>query len=227
VAIGAAAVVTAGHCARRAVVIAAGRRIAVVRATRSAVLDGRRVSVSGDAAILLLRAPLPPGISPLPVGEPGAEGAMLIAGFGTADERQRGAVGTLRQARVVPAGRRLLVDPARGGTISASACYGDSGGAVLAGGMLVGVITRATYPRAKVACGWYTEYAPVRASGPAIISVAVAAPLNAEPPSASQHPVAAPAPVSAPAADVVAPEPRKKVRYKKRKKKRYRLSRRP
>jgi hypothetical protein len=39
---------------------------------------------------------------------------------------------------------------------------------VVRGGVLVGVITRASYPRAKIACGWYTQYAPVWASGPAV-----------------------------------------------------------
>jgi hypothetical protein len=176
VAIGAAAVVTAGHCARGAVVVAGGQRVAVASVTRSASIDGRRVSVAGDAAILILRQPLPPGISPLPIGDGGADGALLIAGFGTADERHRAATGTLRQASVVPAGRNLLVDPNRSGRISASACYGDSGGAVVRGGVLVGVITRASYPRAKIACGWYTQYAPVSASGPAIAAPPAATP---------------------------------------------------
>ena len=254
VAIGAAAVVTAGHCARGAVVVANGQRVAVASVTRSASIDGRRVSVAGDAAILILRQPLPPGISPLPIGDGSADGALLIAGFGTADERHRAATGTLRQASVVPAGRNLLVDPNRSGRISASACYGDSGGAVLSGGMLVGIITRASYPRARIACGWYTQYAPVSASGPAIASTA--------PPSSSVYAVAEPAPSAEPAresrrsrfgrrappreeyvrydpaaperqlvpftlaADQAAPVKRKKVRHKKKKRKKYRLSRR-
>jgi len=176
VAIGSAAVVTAGHCARGAVVIANGQRIAVASVARSAIVDGRRVAVAGDAAILILRQPLPPGISPLPIGDAAADGMMVIAGFGTADEAHRLATGTLREARVVPAGRNMLVDPNRSGRISASACYGDSGGAVLKNGALVGVITRASYPRAKIACGFYTQYAPVSATGPAIAAVAAPAP---------------------------------------------------
>jgi hypothetical protein len=168
VAIGRQAVVTAAHCAGRPSVNADGQRIAVSQVTRSTVVDGRRVSVAGDAAILMLRAPLPSSISPLPVGSPG-DGAFTIAGFGTASEAQRMAVGTLREARLVRAShhRYMLVDPNRSGKLSASACFGDSGGAVIQNGALVGVISRANYPRAPIACGWYTQYAPVSASGPA------------------------------------------------------------
>ena len=168
VAIGRQAVVTAAHCAGRPSVNADGQRIAVAQVTRSAVVDGRRVSVAGDAAILILRAPLPGSISPLPVGSPG-DGAFTIAGFGTASEAQRMAVGTLREARLVqaPHHRWMLVDPNRSGKLSASACFGNSGGAVIQNGALVGVITRANYPRAPIACGWYTQYAPVSASGSA------------------------------------------------------------
>ena len=175
VAIGRQAVVTAAHCAGRPSVNADGQRIAVAQVTRSAVVDGRRVSVAGDAAILLLRAPLPGSISPLPVGNPGG-GDFTIAGFGTASEAQRMAVGTLREARLVQAShhRWMLVDPNRSGKLSASACFGDSGGAVIQNGALVGVITRANYPRAPIACGWYTQYAPVTASGSATTMIAEA-----------------------------------------------------
>jgi len=177
VAIGRQAVVTAAHCAGRPSVNADGQRIAVAQVTRSAVVDGRRVSVAGDAAILILRAPLPGSISPLSVGSPG-EGAFTIAGFGTAAEGQRMAVGTLREARLVQAShhRWMLVDPNRSGKLSASACFGDSGGAVIQDGALVGVITRANYPRAPIACGWYTQYAPVSASGPAVPTMIAEAP---------------------------------------------------
>ena len=58
-----------------------------------------------------------------------------------------------------------LVDPGRDGPISASACYGDSGGPVLRGGVLVGVITRANYPHKRIACGFYTTWTPIAVSG--------------------------------------------------------------
>jgi hypothetical protein len=196
VAIGTAAVVTAAHCAGGAHVLASGQRVAVASVVRSAIIDGRRIGVAGDAAILILRQPLPAGISPIAVGDGGGQGPFTIAGFGTASEAQRGAVGALREAQLVEAGRFLLVDPRRSGRLSASACYGDSGGAVIRGGVLVGVITRASYPRAPIACGWYTQYAPVIASGPV---TAPGAPLVAAAPSAPDAPVpAAPARTTVP-----------------------------
>ncbi len=187
VAIGRQAVVTAAHCARRASVSVDGQRIAVSQVTRSAIVDGRRVSVAGDAAILMLRAPLPNSISPLPVGDPGG-GDFTVAGFGTVSEAQRMAVGTLREARLVQAShhRYMLVDPNRSGKLSASACFGDSGGAVLQNGMLVGVIARANYPRAPIACGWYTQYAPVSASGAPVAALPSA---NAFPESSLRRPL--------------------------------------
>lgn len=172
VAIGRQAVVTAAHCARRPNVNADGQRIAVAQITRSAVVDGRRVSVAGDAAILILLAPLPGSISPLSIGDPGG-GEYTIAGFGTATEAQRMAIGTLREARLVEATRFALVDPNRTGNIGASACYGDSGGAVLRGGMLVGIITRASHPHPRIACGYLTRWAPVIASGAPIAIAAL------------------------------------------------------
>ena len=36
------------------------------------------------------------------------------------------------------------------------------------------MITRANYPRAPIACGWYTQYAPVTASGSATTMIAEA-----------------------------------------------------
>jgi hypothetical protein len=89
---------------------------------------------------------------------------LTIAGFGAVDEIHQGG-GALHEASLVHAGRFLLVDPRRSGPISASACFGDSGGPVVSGGQLVGVITRASYPRSARACGYYTHYAPVVVSG--------------------------------------------------------------
>ena len=79
------------------------------------------------------------------------------------DERERGAFGALHEARLVPAGARALVDPNRSGSIGASACFGDSGGPVMRGGMLVGVITRAAHPSPRIACGNLTRWAPITA----------------------------------------------------------------
>ena len=161
------AVVTAAHCARGMRVLAGGHAFRVTRVARNVLLDdGRRVQVTGDAAILELLAPLPASVAVAPVGA-GSGAQFTIAGFGTTDERWRSRVGVLHEASLVSAGTHALVDPNRSGAIGASACYGDSGGAVMRGGVLVGVITRATYPHKRIACGDLTRWAPVRVSRPA------------------------------------------------------------
>lgn len=174
VAIGRKLVATARHCGRGAV-IAGGVRIGLIGSGASAILDdGRRVSVSGDAAILRLASPLPPSITPAIVGD-GDGDSYIIAGYGTADERHRGAFGQLREARLVSAERYALVDPNRSGSIGASACFGDSGGPVLRGGALVGIVTRAAHPSPRIACGHLTRFAPVVASGSAMAAIGSAA----------------------------------------------------
>jgi hypothetical protein len=164
-------VITAAHCANRGMRIHGGGGSAgIARVTRSAVLDdGRRISVAGDAAILTLTAPLSGGIAP--IGDGDGE-RFVIAGYGTANERYRLAFGTLREATLVAAEPRALVDPNRSGSISASACFGDSGGPVLRGGMLVGIVTRAAHPSPRIACGHLTRWAPVTVSGEAQAAVA-------------------------------------------------------
>jgi hypothetical protein len=160
------AVVTAAHCAHGMHVLADGGSVRVIGVARSAVLDdGRRVSVSGDAAILKLAAPLS-GVGAAPVGAGSGE-RFTIAGYGTQDERERGAFGSLHEASLVAAGARALVDPNRSGSLGASACFGDSGGPVMRGGMLVGVITRAAHPSPRIACGDLTRWAAITVSGTA------------------------------------------------------------
>jgi hypothetical protein len=156
-------VVTAGHCANRGMrVVAAGRSLGIAAISRRATLsDGRVVTVSGDAAILKLAGPLPSAITPPPLGG-GESGDFTIAGYGTTSERWRGAFGRLHEARLVAAEPFALVDPERSGAIGASACFGDSGGPVLRGPALVGVITRAAHPSPRIACGHLTRWAPVR-----------------------------------------------------------------
>jgi Trypsin len=158
-------VVTAAHCAGLRTIIAGGHRVAVAAAAHGTVVTetGLRVSAGGDAAFLRLRSPLPGSVGPIGIG-PGGGGSLTIAGFGAVDEIHQGG-GALHEASLVHAGRFLLVDPRRSGPISASACFGDSGGPVVSGGQLVGVITRASYPRSPRACGYYTHYAPVVVSG--------------------------------------------------------------
>ncbi|MBX9823972.1 MAG: S1 family peptidase [Xanthobacteraceae bacterium] len=165
VAIARQVIVTARHCVRGGMRIVAGRvSIGVAGTGQSGTLDdGRRVSVTGDAAIVRLAAPLPASVVPVKVGE-GDGDQYTIAGYGTANEAARGAVGTLREAKLVAAEPRALVDPGRTGSIGASACFGDSGGPVLRGDALIGIITRAAHPHPRIACGHLTRWAPVVAS---------------------------------------------------------------
>jgi secreted trypsin-like serine protease len=168
VAISRRAIVTARHCVSRRMRIVAGHvSIGAAGHARSATLDdGRHVSVSGDAAIVRLARPLPASVTPASIG-PGDGDRYTIAGFGTASERHRAAFGTLREAHLVAAEPRALVDPNRAGAIGASACFGDSGGPVLRGTALIGVITRAAHPHPRIACGHLTRWAPIVATGEA------------------------------------------------------------
>jgi hypothetical protein len=99
-------------------------------------------------------------VTPVAVGE-GDGDSYTIAGYGTASEARSGAVGTLREATLIAAEARALVDPNRTGSISASACFGDSGGPVLRGTALIGVISRAAHPHPRIACGHLTRWAPI------------------------------------------------------------------
>ena len=167
------AVATAGHCANGMRVIAVGRSFQVAGISRSAVLDdGRRVSVSGDAAILRLATPLPAEVEAAPIGDgpDGSGDSYTIAGYGTIDERWIGPSSALHEATLVVQSPGALVDPNRTGSIGASACFGDSGGPVLRGGMLVGIVTRATYPSSRLACGYLTRWEPLTASASVVAS---------------------------------------------------------
>jgi hypothetical protein len=160
-------VATAAHCAQGMRVLTDSGSVRVVGISRSALLDdGRRVSVSGDGAFLRLAAPLPSGLGPAPVG-PGSGDSFTIAGYGTMTENETAAFGSLHEATLVPASARALIDPHRSGGVGASACFGDSGGPVMRGGVLVGVITRAAHPSPRRACGDLTRWAAITVSGSA------------------------------------------------------------
>lgn len=169
-------VATAAHCASRAMrIYAGGRSFAVAAIVRSAVLDdGRQVAVTGDAAILRTSRDLP-GVTPIQIGSGEGE-RFIIAGYGTTDERWRGSFGKLREAELIAAEPFALVDPNRSGSISASACFGDSGGPVLRGESLVGIITRAAHPSPRIACGDLTRWAPIAVGGAAEIAATISAP---------------------------------------------------
>jgi hypothetical protein len=154
-------VVSAAHCGPRGVMID-GVNIFGARIMQNAKLeDGRVVSVRGDAVIIGFRQALPLSASPISIGEQGTDGSFTIAGFGATVEAQRGTLGSLHEASVVHHKPWLLVDPRRDGDLSASACYGDSGGAVLRNGALIGVITRASHPSPSKVCGYLTHYTPI------------------------------------------------------------------
>lgn len=156
-------VTTARHCGAVVVVID-GRYIGAVNRSESAKLaDGRTITVHGDAVILRFRQPLPPSVTPIAIGIQGSDGEFTIAGYGTTNER-RWNLGKLHEASVVVHAPFRLVAPDRMSDITASACFGDSGGAVLRNGALVGVITRASHPHPVIACGHLTHYAPVVAT---------------------------------------------------------------
>ncbi len=178
-------VATAAHCGPRGVMID-GVNIFAARVTQSAKLeDGRIVSLRGDAVILGFRETLPLSASPITIGEQGQDGTFTIAGFGATAEAQRGTLGSLHEASVVHHKPWLLVDPRRDGELSASACYGDSGGAVLRNGALIGVITRASHPSPSKVCGHLTHYTPIvaTAAAPSPVVNSVDA-TNAQPPQA-------------------------------------------
>ena len=159
-------VATAAHCTNRAMrIMGGGGSIGIAGVSKTAVLDdGRRVSVTGDAAILTLAAAL--SVSPATIGQSDSE-HFTIAGYGTTNESNRFAFGALHEASLVAASPLALVDPNRSGSISASACFGDSGGPVMRGGVLVGIITRAAHPSPRIACGHLTRWVPITISGTA------------------------------------------------------------
>lgn len=163
-------IVTARHCSVRAI-LADGARIRPKRIAQKAVLDdGKHVTVSGDVILITLQSPLPASVTPMRIGEQEGEGNFTIAGFGAVAEAKRGKLGPLHEATVILHVPFRLVDPKRDGELSASACYGDSGGAVIRNGSLVGIITRASHPHPKRVCGHLTHYAPVVATGGAPVS---------------------------------------------------------
>ncbi|GJE29506.1 S1 family peptidase [Methylobacterium organophilum] len=128
-----------------------------------------------DLALLKLAQPVGPGFRPLDPrgGAIGTGDSVDIAGFGVVAENRRGTARTLRTAHLVSIGslqvanRVTVVTDARrmAETAGAGACLGDSGGPILRGGQMVGVVSWSSGAmrqdrRARTACGGFTAVTP-------------------------------------------------------------------
>jgi hypothetical protein len=158
VVVGRQQLLTANHCVEGRGpfhVIAGGSRIAVA---------GH--SPSGQVTQLTLASPLPASLQPIATGASGGDGTYTIAGYGTAVESERMRSAGLKEAKLVNDSRyNALVDPRRRGSISASACMGDSGGPVAKFDgkryVLVGIVERVSNYAGVGACGFLTHYSSV------------------------------------------------------------------
>ena len=128
-----------------------------------------------DLAMLKLSQPVGPGFRPIDPrgGAIGTGDAVDIAGFGVVAENRRNTARTLRTARLVSIGslqvanRVTVVTDSRrmAETAGAGACLGDSGGPILRGGQMVGVVSWSSGAmhqnrRARTACGGFTAVTP-------------------------------------------------------------------
>jgi len=179
-------VLTAAHCVlRRATyrVIAVDRafRQRVVMATAAALhpafVPGTtpRTQPGVDLALLKLSHPLGADFAPVSPRGGGAVGPgqpVELAGFGTTDESARNSARVLRRTQLVTLGtlqvaNRVLVvadSEKLAATSGAGACRGDSGGPILQGGRLVGVVSwssGALRSRVRTACGGFTAVTPI------------------------------------------------------------------
>jgi len=128
-----------------------------------------------DLAMIKLEQGVGPGFRPLDPrgGAIGNGDAVDIAGFGVVAENRRNTARTLRTAHLVSIGslqvanRVTVVTDARrlAETAGAGACLGDSGGPILSGGRMVGVVSWSSGAmrqdrRARTACGGFTAVTP-------------------------------------------------------------------
>lgn len=120
----------------------------------------RNSAVSVDLALLRLQEDLPPRFTPVSID--GGDGAnvigdsLTIGGFGLAEEKDYKSAGTLRAASVELLPKlfpRFLRLGLGGGLEQLAICKGDSGGPVMAGGALVGVVYAAERTGKAKTCG--------------------------------------------------------------------------
>ena len=122
-----------------------------------------------DVAVVVLAEPVA-GVAPRAIGESCASitGELRVLGFGLADPAGSGASSSLETALVPIDDDDCTHDPACDAAIApggelvaggggATACFGDSGGPLLAGDALVGIVSRAT-GEARTPCGGAAVY---------------------------------------------------------------------
>jgi len=159
-------IVTAAHCTAGSNQIAVayfedGRPVlqAVSEVARNPGFS-RNSAVSLDIALLRLQSDLPNRFVPVPIDGGAAANAvgedLTIAGFGLMQDRDLKSAGTLRTASVrllpklYPRFLRVGLDSK---LESLAVCKGDSGGPVLSGGALVGVVYAAEKTGKAQSCG--------------------------------------------------------------------------
>ena len=128
-----------------------------------------------DLAMLKLGQQVGPGFRPLDPrgGAIGTGDHVDIAGYGVVAENKRNTARVLRTARLVGVGSlqvanrvSVVTDAHRlAETAGAGACLGDSGGPILRGGQMVGVVSWSSGAlqqdkRARTACGGFTAVTP-------------------------------------------------------------------
>jgi Trypsin len=120
----------------------------------------RSKKVSVDIALLRLQVPLPPRFQPLQLMDasasdsPAVGSSMTLLGFGMSRDRDESSMGTLRKAKVtvLPKQYKSYFRLGRSGD-DLLICQGDSGGAVLDGSVLAGIVYASEHAKQGSMCG--------------------------------------------------------------------------